>query len=134
MRLFPRRRAVLQKRFPSPGLRDSVSETRVRRRVNVPACCPTRCLCTDSLHLLNFCADETILLSFTLSGPMALEGVIRGISEFVQRLPVRFYLGNLNLRDTRDRVRHQLEQAAVPDGREIFSPTHTKLLSWFRRA
>ena len=66
---------------------------------------------------------------------MALEGVIRGISEFVQRLPVRFYLGNLNLCQTPE------IEFAISESRLLcltiarsLRPTHTKLLSWFRRA
>lgn len=71
--------------------------------------------------LLNFCAGEKFLLSFILSGQIALEGVVRGMPEFWQRLPVRFYLGNLDRRETRDLVRHRLKQAGMSDRREIFT-------------
>ena len=43
-RLLRRRRAVLQKRSPTPGLRDSVFETRARRRLDVTDCISTHCL------------------------------------------------------------------------------------------
>jgi general secretion pathway protein A len=71
--------------------------------------------------LLNFCAGEKFLLSFILSGQIALEGVIRAMPEFWQRLPVRFYLGNLDSRDTRDLVRHRLQVAGLSDDTEIFT-------------
>jgi general secretion pathway protein A len=71
--------------------------------------------------LLNFCAGDQFLLSFILSGQIALEGVVRSMPEFWQRLPVRFYLRNLDIRDTRDLVRHRLTRAGLPEGREIFT-------------
>ncbi len=72
--------------------------------------------------LLNFCVSDAFLLSFILSGQRPLEGAIRGMPEFWQRLPVRFFLGNLDFRDTRELIRHRLRNAGLPEGEEIFTP------------
>ena len=71
--------------------------------------------------LLNFCVSDSFLLSFILSGQRMLEGVIRSMPEFWQRLPVRFFLGNLDFRDTREMVRHRLRTAGLSDAREVFT-------------
>ena len=72
--------------------------------------------------LLNFCVGDSFLLSFILSGQVALEGMIRGMPEFWQRMPVRFFLKNLDAADTRDLVRHRLRVAGLAADREIFTP------------
>ena len=64
--------------------------------------------------LLNFCVSDAFLLSFILSGQRPLEGVIRSMPEFWQRLPVRFFLANLDFRDTRELIRHRLKTAGWP--------------------
>lgn len=71
--------------------------------------------------LLNFCVSDAFLLSFILSGQRPLEGVIRAMPEFWQRLPVRFFLGNLDYRDTRELLRHRLRMAGLDANREIFT-------------
>jgi len=71
--------------------------------------------------LLNFCVSETFLLSFILSGQRPLEKCIRSMPEFWQRLPVRFFLGNLDFRDTRELIRHRLRRAGLDRSREIFT-------------
>ena len=71
--------------------------------------------------LLNFCLSDAFLLSFILSGQRALEGVMRAMPEFWQRLPVRFFLGNLDFRDTRELIRFRLQRAGLPEELEIFT-------------
>lgn len=71
--------------------------------------------------LLNLYQRDSFLLSFILSGQLPLEGVIRSMPEFWQRLPVRFFLGNLDLGDTRRLIQHRLRCAGLEEGREIFS-------------
>ena len=71
--------------------------------------------------LLNFCVSEAFLLSFILSGQRPLEGVIRSMPEFWQRLPVRFFLANMDYRDTREMIRHRLIVAGADPEREIFT-------------
>jgi type II secretory pathway predicted ATPase ExeA len=71
--------------------------------------------------LLNLYQRDSFLLSFILSGQLALENLIRSMPEFWQRLPVRFFLGNLGLADTRRLVQHRLQCAGLEAGREIFT-------------
>lgn len=71
--------------------------------------------------LLNFCLSDSFLLSFILSGQRPLEGVIRAMPEFWQRLPVRFFLGNLDFRDTCELIRFRLRRAGLPEEIDIFT-------------
>ena len=71
--------------------------------------------------LLNFCVSDSFLLTFILSGQKPLDEAIRAMPEFHQRLPVRFFLKNLNREDTRELICFRLHQAGMPAGREIFS-------------
>ncbi len=66
--------------------------------------------------LLNLCVPEAFLLTFIFSGQKPLEKAIRKMPEFWQRLPVRFFLGNLDLSDTRLLIQHRLRMAGHPDG------------------
>jgi general secretion pathway protein A len=72
--------------------------------------------------LLNLYQRDEFLLSFILSGQLPLEGIIRAMPEFWQRLPVRFFLGNLDLGDTRKLIQHRLRCAGLAEGREVFTP------------
>ncbi|MBI2876596.1 MAG: AAA family ATPase [Candidatus Tectomicrobia bacterium] len=72
--------------------------------------------------LLNFCVADAFLLSFILSGQKPLEPAVRQMPEFWQRLPVRFFLRNLNLPDTRGLIRYRLKVAGL-EGKEIFTDT-----------
>ena len=71
--------------------------------------------------LLNFCLSDSFLLSFILSGQRPLEGVMRAMPEFWQRLPVRFFLGNMDFRDTREMIRYRLCRAGLPEEIELFT-------------
>ena len=71
--------------------------------------------------LLNFCVSDAFLLTFLLSGQKPLDEAVRAMPEFYQRLPVRFFLRNLNREDTREMIRHRLKIAGNPPSREIFS-------------
>ena len=71
--------------------------------------------------LLNLYWRDTFLLSFILSGQHSLEALIRGMPEFWQRLPVRFFLGKLDLAETRKLIQHRLQFAGLERGVEIFT-------------
>ena len=70
--------------------------------------------------LLNFCVAEAFLLTFIFSGQKPLEGIVRSMPEFWQRLPVRFFLKNLNLSETKELIRFRLSKAGA-SGDEIFT-------------
>ncbi len=70
--------------------------------------------------LLNFCLEGKFLLTFVLAGQKQLENTIRSLPEFWQRLPVRFFLGNLDLEDTSGLIQHRLQQAGYKGEDIIF--------------
>lgn len=71
--------------------------------------------------LLNFTAEGEFLLSFILSGQAPLEPAVRAMPEFWQRLPVRFFLKNLHLKDTGGMIAHRVQMAGAD--RALFTPT-----------
>lgn len=71
--------------------------------------------------LLNFCLSSEFLLTFILMGQKELESTIKGIPEFWQRLPVRYFLGNLDRSDTEEMIRFRLTQSGY-EGPDIFTP------------
>jgi general secretion pathway protein A len=71
--------------------------------------------------LLNFCTAGEFLLTFILSGQAPLEPAVRSMPEFWQRLPVRFFLKNLHLKDTCGMIAHRMQVAGAE--REIFTET-----------
>jgi len=62
--------------------------------------------------LLNFCVADAFLLSFIFSGQKPLDEILRKMPEFWQRLPVRFFLKNLDAADTRNLVRFRISKVA----------------------
>jgi hypothetical protein len=69
--------------------------------------------------LLNFCVSDSFLLTFVFSGQKPLDSVLRAMPEFWQRLPVRFFLRNLDYNDTKGLIRYRLEK--VGGSPEIFT-------------
>jgi type II secretory pathway predicted ATPase ExeA len=63
--------------------------------------------------LLNFCVADAFLLTFIFSGQKPLDSVLRDMPEFWQRLPVRFFLKNLDFDDTRALIRFRLRKVGV---------------------
>ncbi len=60
--------------------------------------------------LLNFCVSDAFLLTFIFSGQKPLDSILREMPEFWQRLPVRFFLRNLDYNDTKGLIRYRLEK------------------------
>ena len=69
--------------------------------------------------LLNFCVSDAFLLTFIFSGQKPLDSVLREMPEFWQRLPVRFFLRNLDFKDTKGLLKYRIEK--VGGNREIFT-------------
>lgn len=69
--------------------------------------------------LLNFCVSDTFLLTFIFSGQKPLDGILRNMPEFWQRLPVRFFLKNLDFNDTKSLVQFRLKKVGITT--EIFT-------------
>lgn len=75
--------------------------------------------------LMNLVQHGRFLLSFILSGQKPLEPAIRNMPEFWQRLPVRFFLRNLDYGDTKRLIQHRIRLSGGDSG-QIFSDTATK--------
>lgn len=63
--------------------------------------------------LLNFCVSDAFLLTFIFSGQKPLDSILREMPEFWQRLPVRFFLRNLDFEDTKALIDYRLEQVGA---------------------
>jgi len=75
--------------------------------------------------LMNLVHNGNFLLSFILSGQKPLEPAIRNMPEFWQRLPVRFFLRNLDFADTKRLIAHRIRLSGG-DSSKIFSETALK--------
>ena len=71
--------------------------------------------------LLNFTNNRQFLLYLVLLGQQELEAMVKGTPELWQRLPVRYFLGNLDRRDTAGLVRHRLHACGCPRP-DLFTP------------
>lgn len=69
--------------------------------------------------LLNFCVSDAFLLTFIFSGQKPLDGILRDMPEFWQRLPVRFFLKNLDYKDTRALIQYRLKKVGIIN--EVFN-------------
>jgi len=69
--------------------------------------------------LLNFCVSDAFLLTFIFSGQKPLDSILREMPEFWQRLPVRFFLRNLDFNDTKGLIQYRLEK--VGGSADIFT-------------
>ena len=69
--------------------------------------------------LLNFCVSEAFLLTFIFSGQKPLDTILREMPEFWQRLPVRFFLKNLDYNDTKSLIKFRLDKVGLHD--DIFT-------------
>ncbi len=57
--------------------------------------------------LLNFQLNERFLLTLILFGQPELKDKVGALPQFAQRLAVRYHLGNLNLRETKEYIQHR---------------------------
>jgi type II secretory pathway predicted ATPase ExeA len=83
--------------------------------------------------LINLTHGNEYLHTFILSGQRALWNAVKGIPEFWQRLPVRYYLLPLELEDTRGIIGHRLAKAGLEDGREIFADDAVQIIHRYAR-
>ncbi|MFC1551018.1 AAA family ATPase [Candidatus Latescibacterota bacterium] len=65
--------------------------------------------------LLNFCVSDSFLLTFIFSGQKPLDSILREMPEFWQRLPVRYFLKNLNYNDTKALIKHRLKMVGASE-------------------
>ncbi|MBA4418637.1 MAG: hypothetical protein C0392_12130 [Syntrophus sp. (in: bacteria)] len=70
--------------------------------------------------LINITHNNEYLHTFILSGQRALWHTIKGMPEFWQRLPVRYYFVPLKAEETKELVQHRLKKAGAVESRDIF--------------
>ena len=70
--------------------------------------------------LLNYTVGDTFLLTFIFSGQSELEGAMKRLPEFYQRLPVRYFLHSMDLTDTGRMLEYRIKVAGYR-GAPLFS-------------
>jgi general secretion pathway protein A len=85
----------------------------------------------DLRMLLNLTHEKEYLLTLVLSGQKPLWGAMKGIPEFWQRLPVKYYLSPLRLEETRSLVEHRLNVAGHSDDGEVFTAEALEIVHRF---
>ncbi len=65
--------------------------------------------------LLNFSVSDAFLLTFIFSGQKPLDDILRNMPEFWQRLPVRYFLKNLNFNDTKALIQYRMKKVGVTE-------------------
>jgi type II secretory pathway predicted ATPase ExeA len=83
--------------------------------------------------LINMTHNGQYLHTFILSGQRALWNTIKGMPEFWQRLPVRYYFIPLRAEETKEMVRYRLSRAGLEEGREIFDDDALEIIHRFSR-
>jgi type II secretory pathway predicted ATPase ExeA len=83
--------------------------------------------------LINLTHNGQYLHTFILSGQRALWNTIKGMPEFWQRLPVRYYFIPLRVEETKEMVKYRLTKAGLLEGREIFDDDALEIIHRFSR-
>ena len=83
--------------------------------------------------LINLTHNGQYLHTFILSGQRALWNTIKGMPEFWQRLPVRYYFIPLRVEETKEMIRFRLAKAGLEEGREIFDDDSLEIIHRFSR-
>lgn len=85
----------------------------------------------DLRMLLNLTHDKEYLFTMILSGQKPLWDIMRGIPEFWQRLPVKYYLYPLKTSETRELIAHRIRKAGITEDREIFTDEAIDMIQRF---
>ncbi|MGD9576959.1 MAG: AAA family ATPase [Syntrophorhabdus sp.] len=83
--------------------------------------------------LINLTHNGQYLHTFILSGQRALWNTIKGMPEFWQRLPVRYYFIPLRVEETKEMIRFRLTKAGLEEGKEIFDDDSLEIIHRFSR-
>ncbi|MFC1529718.1 AAA family ATPase [Gemmatimonadota bacterium] len=82
--------------------------------------------------LLNYTVGDTFLLTFIFSGQSELEGMMKRLPEFYQRLPVRYFLHSMDLLDTGRMLEHRIKVAGY-SGPKLFTDEAVKEIFQYAR-
>jgi type II secretory pathway predicted ATPase ExeA len=83
--------------------------------------------------LLNLTHNREYLFTMILSGQKPLWDTVKGIPEFWQRLPVKYYLMPLKFDETRELINFRLTRAGMEEDREIFSKDAFEIIHRFSK-
>jgi type II secretory pathway predicted ATPase ExeA len=83
--------------------------------------------------LINLTHNGEYLHTFVLSGQRALWNTVKGLSEFWQRLPVRYYFIPLRVEETKEMIRFRLRKAGLDESREVFADDALEIIHRFSR-
>jgi type II secretory pathway predicted ATPase ExeA len=87
----------------------------------------------DLRMLLNLTHEKEYLLTLVMSGQKPLWSAMKGIPEFWQRLPVKYYLLPLQIEETRNLISHRMNVAGYDEEKELFSSEAIDLIQRFSR-
>jgi type II secretory pathway predicted ATPase ExeA len=87
----------------------------------------------DLRMLLNLTHEKEYLLTLVLSGQKPLWGAVKGIPEFWQRLPVKYYLLPLQLQETTALIAHRVNTAGFDEEKDLFTPEAIDMIQRFAR-
>jgi len=87
----------------------------------------------DLRMLLNLTHEKEYLFTMVLSGQKPLWDMMRKIPEFWQRLPVKYYLVPLTLRETTELIACRLDRAGLAGDVEIFTDEALDIIQRFAR-
>ncbi len=85
----------------------------------------------DLRMLLNLTHDKEYLFTMILSGQKPLWDIMKGIPEFWQRLPVKYYLYPLKISETKELVSYRIRKAGIVEDREIFTDEAIEMIQRF---
>ncbi|MBP1730956.1 MAG: family ATPase [Deltaproteobacteria bacterium] len=83
--------------------------------------------------LLNLTYSKEYLLTVILCGQRPLWNTVKGIPEFWQRLPVKYYLIPLKLEETKALIECRLSKAGLDDDRDIFTAEALEIVHRFSK-
>jgi type II secretory pathway predicted ATPase ExeA len=87
----------------------------------------------DLRMLLNLTYEREYLFTMILSGQKPLWDTMKAIPEFWQRLPVKYYLVPLRLKETTDLIAHRITRAGYEKDGEIFTTEALEMIQRFAR-
>ncbi len=87
----------------------------------------------DLRMLLNLTHEKEYLFTMVLSGQRPLWEMMRAIPEFWQRLPVKFYLVPLTLRETTELIACRIDRAGHEGDGEMFTDEALEMIQRFSR-
>jgi len=95
--------------------------------------CDAKDVLQELRTLINLMHNSEYLHTFILSGQRALWNTVKGMPEFWQRLPVRYYFVPLRSEETKELVRYRLKKAGLDEAREIFAEDALDIIHRYAR-